>query len=194
MKRTFRVVLDFEKPVVELQKKIAEMEQLAKETGVNVSEDAKRLKKKADSLQKEIYAKLTPWQRVQLARHSDRPFTLDYIERIADDFVELHGDRYYADDAAMITGMARIEDFRVMLIGQQKGRDVKENLHRNFGMSNPEGYRKALRVMKLAAKFNMPIITFIDTPGATRASGRKNAARRKRSPAICWRWPACRCR
>ena len=166
MKRTFRVVLDFEKPVVELQKKIAEMEQLAKETGVNVSEDAKRLKKKADSLQKEIYAKLTPWQRVQLARHSDRPFTLDYIERIADDFTELHGDRYYADDAAMITGMARIEDFRVMLIGQQKGRDVKENLHRNFGMSNPEGYRKALRVMKLAAKFNMPIITFIDTPGA----------------------------
>lgn len=166
MKKTLRAVLDFEKPVVELHNKIAEMEKLAEESGVNLTDDTKRLKKKADTLQKEIYAKLTPWQRVQLARHIDRPYTLDYLERITTDFVELHGDRFFADDPAMVCGLARIDDFRVVIVGQQKGRDVKENLHRNFGMPNPEGYRKALRVMKLAAKFNLPIITFVDTMGA----------------------------
>lgn len=166
MKKTLRAVLDFEKPVVELHNKIAEMEKLAEESGVNLADDTKRLKKKADTLQKEIYAKLTPWQRVQLARHIDRPYTLDYLERITTDFVELHGDRFFADDPAMVCGLARIDDFRVVIIGQQKGRDVKENLHRNFGMPNPEGYRKALRVMKLAAKFNLPILTFVDTMGA----------------------------
>ncbi|RMH97224.1 MAG: acetyl-CoA carboxylase carboxyltransferase subunit alpha [Calditrichaeota bacterium] len=166
MKKTFRVILEFEKPVVELQKKIDEMEEYARETGVDLSEDIKRLKKKAEALRKEVYSKLTPWQRVQLARHSDRPYTLDYIERIAEDFLELHGDRYFADDEAMVGGLAKIDDYRVVIVGQQKGRDVKENLRRNFGMSNPEGYRKALRLMKLAAKFNLPVLTFIDTPGA----------------------------
>ena len=166
MKKTFRVVLDFEKPVIELEKKISEMEEYARETGVELGDDIQRLRKKADTLRKETYSKLTPWQRVQLARHSDRPFTLDHIARIADDFEELHGDRYFADDPAMIAGIGLIEGRRVVIIGHQKGRDVKENLHRNFGMSNPEGYRKALRVMRLGAKFNMPILTFIDTPGA----------------------------
>lgn len=166
MKKTFRVILDFEKPVIDLQKKIVEMEEYARETGINLTDDIKRLQKKAESLRQDIYSKLTPWQRVQLARHLDRPYTLDYIKRITNDFIELHGDRYFADDPAMITGLAKIDDYRVVLIGQQKGRDVKENLYRNFGMSNPEGYRKALRLMKLAAKFQLPIITFIDTPGA----------------------------
>jgi len=166
LRKSFRIILDFEKPVVELQKKINEMEEYSRESSIDLSEDLKRLRKKADSLQKEIYSKLTPWQRVQLARHLDRPFTLDYIKRITTDFIELHGDRCFADDAAMIGGIGVIDDFRVVIIGQQKGRDVKENLYRNFGMSNPEGYRKALRLMKLAAKFNLPVLTFIDTPGA----------------------------
>ena len=166
MKKTFRVILDFEKPVVDLQKKISEMEEIARETGVNVTDDIKRLKKKSETLRNDIYSKLTPWQRVQLAKHLDRPFTLDYIERMTTDFVELKGDRRFADDAAMIGGVGKIGDHRVVIVGHQKGRDVKENLHRNFGMSNPEGYRKALRLMKMAVKFNMPILTFIDTPGA----------------------------
>lgn len=166
MKKTFRVILEFEKPVIDLQKKIAEMEEYARETGVNLNDDIKRLQKKADTLRTDIYSKLTPWQRVQLARHLDRPYTLDYIKRITSDFMELHGDRYFADDPAMITGLAKIDNHRVVIIGQQKGRDVKENLHRNFGMSNPEGYRKALRLMKMAAKFHLPVLTFIDTPGA----------------------------
>ncbi len=166
MKKTFRQILDFERPVVDLQKKIAEMEEYSQETGIDITEDLKRLKKKAESLRREIYSKLSPWQRVRLARHADRPYTLDYIQRIATDFIELHGDRCFADDPAMVGGIARIEKYRVIVIGQQKGRDVKENLYRNFGMSNPEGYRKALRLMKLGAKFNLPVLTFIDTPGA----------------------------
>jgi acetyl-CoA carboxylase carboxyl transferase subunit alpha len=166
LKKTFRIILDFEKPVIELQKKINEMESYAAESGVDLSDDINRLRKKADSLRKEIYSKLTPWQRVQLARHLDRPFTLDYIKRICSEFIELHGDRAYADDPAMVCGIGQIDEYRVAIIGQQKGRDVKENLYRNFGMPNPEGYRKALRVMKMAAKFNLPVLTFIDTPGA----------------------------
>jgi acetyl-CoA carboxylase carboxyl transferase subunit alpha len=166
LKKTFRIILDFEKPVIELQKKINEMESYAAESGVDLTDDINRLRKKADALRKDIYSKLTPWQRVQLARHLDRPFTLDYIKRICSEFIELHGDRAYADDPAMICGIGQIDEYRVAIIGQQKGRDVKENLYRNFGMPNPEGYRKALRVMKMAAKFNMPVLTFIDTPGA----------------------------
>jgi acetyl-CoA carboxylase carboxyl transferase subunit alpha len=160
------MILDFEKPIVELEKKIQEMEDYANGSGLDLSEDIKRLSKKAATLQKEIYSKLTPWQRVQLARHPDRPYTLDYIKHIFTDFLELHGDRFFADDPAIISGLAMLDDQRVAIIGHQKGRDVKENLYRNFGMAHPEGYRKAIRVMKLAAKFNIPIISLLDTPGA----------------------------
>lgn len=160
------MILDFEKPIIELEKKIAEMETYASDTGLELSDDIKRLSKKAQTLQKDIYSKLTPWQRVQLARHPDRPYTLDYIRYMTTDFIELHGDRYFADDPAVVAGLAMIDDQRVVVIGQQKGRDVKENLFRNFGMAHPEGYRKARRVMNLAAKYAIPIITLIDTPGA----------------------------
>jgi acetyl-CoA carboxylase carboxyl transferase subunit alpha len=166
LKKNFKLILDFEKPVIELEKKITEMEEYAKEAGVNLTDDINRLEKKAQSLRKDIYSKLTPWQRVQLARHPDRPYTLDYIKRMTEDFIELHGDRYFADDPAMVGGIAKLDKHNVVIFGQQKGRDVKENLYRNFGMSNPEGYRKALRLMKLAAKFKMPVISLIDTPGA----------------------------
>ncbi|MGH1363259.1 MAG: acetyl-CoA carboxylase carboxyltransferase subunit alpha [Calditrichia bacterium] len=166
LKTTFREILDFEKPVVELQKKIVEMEETAKESGVDLRDDIKRLTRKADALRKDTYSNLTPWQRVRLARHADRPYTQDYIERIADNFVELHGDRSFADDPAMVGGIGEINGQRVMLIGHQKGRDTKEKVLRNFGMAKPEGYRKALRLMKLAQKFNIPVVTFIDTMGA----------------------------
>jgi acetyl-CoA carboxylase carboxyl transferase subunit alpha len=166
LKKNFKLILDFEKPVIELEKKITEMEEYAREAGVNLSDDINRLEKKAQSLRKDIYSKLSPWQRVQLARHPDRPYTLDYIKRMTEDFIELHGDRYFADDPAMVGGIAKLDKYNVVIFGQQKGRDVKENLYRNFGMSNPEGYRKALRLMKLAAKFKMPVISLIDTPGA----------------------------
>lgn len=166
MKTTFREILDFEKPVVELQKKIVEMEETAKESGVDLRDDIKRLTRKAEALRRDTYSNLTPWQRVRLARHADRPYTLDYIPRIADNFIELHGDRSFADDPAMVGGIAEIDGQRVMLIGHQKGRDTKEKVHRNFGMAKPEGYRKALRLMKLAEKFQIPVVTFIDTMGA----------------------------
>ncbi len=166
MKTTFREILDFEKPVVELQKKIVEMEETAKESGVDLRDDIKRLTRKAEALRRDTYSNLSPWQRVRLARHADRPYTLDYIERIADNFIELHGDRSFADDPAMVGGIAEINGQRVMLIGHQKGRDTKEKVHRNFGMAKPEGYRKALRLMKLAEKFQIPVVTFIDTMGA----------------------------
>lgn len=166
LKRSFRVILDFEKPVVELEKKITEMEEYARETGIDLSDDIKRLVKKATSLRQDIYSRLTPWQRVQLARHPDRPYTLDYIKRMTTDFIELHGDRHFADDPAIVGGIGKLDKYNVVIVGHQKGRDVKENLFRNFGMSNPEGYRKALRLFKMAAKFKMPVITLIDTPGA----------------------------
>lgn len=166
LKKNFKLILEFEKPVFELEKKITEMEEYAKEAGVNLNDDIHRLEKKARSLRKDIYSKLTPWQRVQLARHPDRPYTLDYIRRMTENFIELHGDRYFADDPAMVAGIAKLDKHKVVIFGQQKGRDVKENIYRNFGMSNPEGYRKALRLMKLAAKFKMPVISLIDTPGA----------------------------
>lgn len=166
LKKNFRMVFDFERPVVELEKKIVEMEEYARETDVDLSEDIKRLTKKAEALRKEVYSKLTPWQRVQLARHPDRPYTMDYINRIVNNFVELHGDRYYADDPAIVAGLGKMDDHPVAVVGHQKGRDVKENLYRNFGMPHPEGYRKALRVMRLSAKFGLPVLCILDTPGA----------------------------
>lgn len=160
-------VLDFEKPVVELERKIAEMRNLATGPGMDsLKTEIDKLEKKASKLRKEIFAKLTRWQKVQLARHPRRPYMLDYVERICDNWLELHGDRCYADDHAIVAGFATIEDEQVLLIGQQKGRGTKDNLFRNFAMAHPEGYRKAIRLMNLAQKFNRPVVTFIDTPGA----------------------------
>ncbi|GAB4380842.1 MAG: acetyl-CoA carboxylase carboxyltransferase subunit alpha [Calditrichia bacterium] len=166
LKKNFRMIFDFEKPVVDLEKKIVEMEEYARETGIDLSDDIKRLIRKSQNLRKDIYSKLTPWQRVQLARHPDRPYTMDYINRIITDFVELHGDRYFADDPAIVAGIGKLNGIRVAIVGHQKGRDVKENLYRNFGMPHPEGYRKAMRVMRLGAKYGLPIISLLDTPGA----------------------------
>lgn len=158
--------LDFEKPIIELEDKIAELKQLASVQDISVEEEIKRLSEKARKLRKEIYSKLTAWQHVQLARHPLRPYTGDYVDQMTDQFVELHGDRSFADDPSVVGGLMMLEDKRLMLIGHQKGRNTKENIHRNFGMAHPEGYRKALRLMKLATKFGLPIVTLIDTPGA----------------------------
>jgi len=164
--KTQKFVLDFERPVVELEEKIEEMREYALSSGVMLEEDIKRLEKKARQLRKEIYSNLTRYQRVQLAKHPLRPYMLDYVEGMCSFFEELHGDRFFSDDKAMVAGIAQLEDYSVIIIGQQKGRGTKENLYRNFGMSNPEGYRKAMRIMDLVVKFNKPIITLIDTPGA----------------------------
>jgi acetyl-CoA carboxylase carboxyl transferase subunit alpha len=158
--------LDFEKPIAELEAKLVDMKQLAQENNVDVAEAVKSLEAKIKNLKKEIYSNLTRWQRVQLSRHPDRPYTLDYICEMADKFVELHGDRAVKDDKAMIGGFAEIGGQSIMIIGHQKGRNTKQRQLRNFGMANPEGYRKALRLMKLAEKFNKPVVTLIDTPGA----------------------------
>lgn len=158
--------LDFERPIVELEDKIAELKQLATIQDISVDDEVKKLGEKARKLRKEIYSNLSAWQHVQLARHPLRPYTEDYIEEMTDEFVELHGDRAFADDPSIVGGLMMLEDKRVMLIGHQKGRNTKENIHRNFGMPHPEGYRKALRLMKLAEKFDLPVVTFIDTPGA----------------------------
>jgi acetyl-CoA carboxylase carboxyl transferase subunit alpha len=158
--------LDFEKPIAELESKLSDMKQLAKESNVDVSDAVKSLEEKIHDLKKDTYQNLTRWQRVQLSRHPERPYTLDYIYDIANKFVELHGDRSVKDDKAMVGGIAEIEGISVMLIGHQKGRNTKQRQLRNFGMANPEGYRKALRLMKMAEKFDLPIVTFIDTPGA----------------------------
>lgn len=160
------MLLDFEKPIFELEAKLADMKQLANDSNVDVSEAVKSLEEKIISLKKDTYKNLTRWQRVQLSRHPDRPYTLDYIQTIADRFVELHGDRQMGDDKAIIGGFGEIAGQSMMLIGHQKGRNTKQRQFRNFGMANPEGYRKALRLMQLAEKFNKPIVTFIDTPGA----------------------------
>ncbi|NMM48202.1 acetyl-CoA carboxylase carboxyltransferase subunit alpha [Marinigracilibium pacificum] len=159
-------MLDFEKPIAELEAKLSDMTKIANESGVNMDETIKSLENKIKDLKKETFANLTRWQRVQLSRHPERPYTLDYIYELTDDFVELHGDRSVSDDKAMVGGFGTIDGKTYMLIGQQKGRNTKQRQTRNFGMANPEGYRKALRLMKLAEKFNKPIITFIDTPGA----------------------------
>lgn len=159
-------MLDFEKPIIELDQKLADMKQFAVENNVDVSEAVKSLEEKIAKLKKTTYANLTRWQRVQLSRHPDRPYTLDYIETICDTFIELHGDRGFGDDKAMVGGFGEMGGHSIMFIGQQKGRNTKQRQYRNFGMANPEGYRKALRLMRLAEKFNKPIVTFIDTPGA----------------------------
>jgi acetyl-CoA carboxylase carboxyl transferase subunit alpha len=160
------VALDFEKPIYELDAKIEELEKIGANTNLDVEKEIKQLREKADETKKTIYGSLSPWQRVQLARHPERPYTLDYISRIFTDFMELHGDRRFSDDPAIVGGFARLDGDPVTIIGTQKGRNVKENVHRNFGCPHPEGYRKALRIMKIAEKAKTPIISFIDTPGA----------------------------
>lgn len=159
-------VLDFERPIVELEKKIAEMRAYAVEENVELADEIKRLESRLQKLMQETYSKLSRWQRVQLARHPDRPYTLDYVERIFTDFVELHGDRLFSDDPALVGGLGKLDGRPVMVLGQQKGRTTKQKLYRNFGMMNPEGYRKAIRLMNLAAKFRRPVVVFVDTPGA----------------------------
>ena len=163
MKITF---LDFEQPIAELEAKIEELRFVQDDSALDISAEIVRLQKKSQTLTKGIYAKLTPWQVSQVARHPQRPYTLDYIQHLFTDFEELHGDRNFADDHAIVGGLARFNGQTVMVIGQQKGRDTKEKIHRNFGMPKPEGYRKALRLMRLAEKFAVPLLTFIDTPGA----------------------------
>lgn len=158
--------LDFEKPIIEIEKKIMEMERLALTSEVDFSNELTALKNKLAKMRRDIYSNLSRWQRVQVARHPKRPYTLDYISRIMEDFIELHGDRGFRDDPAIVGGFARFDGKSVMVVGQQKGRDTKENIRRNFGMMHPEGYRKALRLFKLAEKFRVPVVVFIDTPGA----------------------------
>ena len=163
MKTSF---LDFEQPIAELEGKIENLRYAQDDSAVDISEEIGRLEKKGQTLTKDIYAKLTSWQICQVARHPQRPYTLDYLERIFTDFEELHGDRAFSDDHAIVGGLARFNGQSVMVIGHQKGRDTKEKIFRNFGMPRPEGYRKALRLMKLAEKFGIPVFTFVDTPGA----------------------------
>jgi len=158
--------LEFERPLIKLQKKIEEMEQLSSSGNVDLSKELDALKDKLARMRKEIYGGLSRWNRVQVARHPKRPYTLDYIKYLTSDFVELHGDRNFRDDPAIIGGFAKMGKHKLMVVGQQKGKDTKENIRRNFGMMHPEGYRKALRLFKLAEKFHRPILIFIDTPGA----------------------------
>lgn len=163
MRNTF---LEFEQPLAELENKIEQLRYVQADSAVDISEEIVRLQQKSQTLAKDIYAKLTPWQTALVARHPQRPYTLDYVREIFTDFHELHGDRMYADDQSIVGGMARFNSVPCMVIGHQKGRDTKERAARNFGMPRPEGYRKALRLMRLAEKFRMPVFTFIDTPGA----------------------------
>jgi acetyl-CoA carboxylase carboxyl transferase subunit alpha len=163
VKTTF---LEFEQPIAELESRIEELRFVQDDSAVDISEEIQRLQKKSQALTKEIYAKLTPWQVAQVARHPQRPYTLDYVGMLFTGFEELHGDRSFADDASIVGGLARFDGVPCMVIGHQKGRDTKEKIARNFGMPKPEGYRKALRLMQLAAKFELPVFTFVDTPGA----------------------------
>lgn len=163
MKFTF---LDFEKPIAELEQKIEQLRHVSSDSAVDISEEIGRLQQKSEALTTNIYAKLTPWQTAMVARHPQRPYTFDYIREIFTDFHELHGDRMFKDDQAIVGGLARFNGEACMVIGHQKGRDTKERARRNFGMPRPEGYRKALRLMRLAEKFNLPVFTFVDTPGA----------------------------
>jgi acetyl-CoA carboxylase carboxyl transferase subunit alpha len=163
MKTTF---LDFEQPIAELENKIEELRFVQDESAVDISDEIHRLAQKSQQLTKELYSRLTPWQVSQIARHPQRPYTLDYISQIFTDFHELHGDRTFGDDLSIIGGLARFNGASCMVIGHQKGRDTKERAMRNFGMSRPEGYRKAMRLMRLAEKFDIPVFTFVDTPGA----------------------------
>ena len=161
-----RQYLEFEIPVIEMEDKIAELKHLASVQNVSVDDEVNRLTDKADKLRREIFSKLSAWQKVQLARHPQRPYSLDYINYMTDDFTELRGDRSFADDPAIVGGLMTLVDKRIMVVGQQKGRNTKENIYRNFGMAHPEGYRKAQRLMRLAEKFRLPVVTLIDTPGA----------------------------
>ncbi|MGP4071270.1 acetyl-CoA carboxylase carboxyl transferase subunit alpha [Piscibacillus sp. B03] len=159
-------VLPFEKPVVELREKIAELKKITAESDIDFSDEISKLEGRLEKLEQEVYGHMSPWERVQMARHPERPTSLDYIENLFTNFLELHGDRYYGDDEAIVGGIAKFEGIPVTVIGHQRGKDTKENIRRNFGMPHPEGYRKALRLMYQAEKFNRPIITFIDTKGA----------------------------
>lgn len=161
-----RFYLDFEKPIQELELKIDELKKLSDDSDIDLSQEIKKLNKKLKELKVEIFSNLTPWQKTQIARHPERPYTLDYVSMIFDDFIEIHGDRRFGDDPAIIAGIGKIEKQSFALVGHQKGRTVKERVYRNFGQAHPEGYRKALRLMNLAERFSIPIITMIDTPGA----------------------------
>jgi acetyl-CoA carboxylase carboxyl transferase subunit alpha len=161
-----RHFLDFEQPIAELESKIDELRYVQNESAVDISDEIDRLSQKSQQLTRDVYANLTPWQVTQIARHPQRPYTLDYIQQICTDFQELHGDRHYGDDLSIVGGLARFNGLACVVLGHQKGRDTKERTLRNFGMSRPEGYRKALRLMKLAEKFGLPVFTFVDTPGA----------------------------
>ncbi|HTZ11581.1 MAG TPA: acetyl-CoA carboxylase carboxyltransferase subunit alpha, partial [Candidatus Margulisiibacteriota bacterium] len=158
--------LDFEKPILELEKKIEELKAFVSDKNIDLSSEVRRLEEKLEHLKKDTYTNLSPWQKVQLARHPKRPYTLDYIGMILADFIELHGDRSFSDDKAIVAGFAKLDNQKLLVLGHQKGRDTKENLKRNFGCAHPEGYRKALRVMQLAEQAGLPILIFIDTPGA----------------------------
>ncbi len=159
-------MIEFEKDIQEIEKKIIELKEFSKSKGIDLTGEIEKLKVEYENKLKEIYSELTPWKKVQVARHPERPYTLDYIGEICEDFIELHGDRLCADDAAIVAGIGKIDGVKVMVIGHQKGREVEDKIYRNFGMANPEGYRKALRLMKMAERFNLPIVTLIDTPGA----------------------------
>ena len=176
-----QIFLDFEQPIAELVQKIEELRFVQNDSVLDISEEIERLQKKSNELTKNIFAKLTPAQIMQVSRHPQRPYTLDYIEALCTDFEELHGDRHYADDYAIVGGLAKFEGRSVVVIGHQKGRDTKAKIRRNFGMPRPEGYRKALRLMKMAEKFGLPVLTFIDTPGAYPGIG---AEERNQSEAI----------
>jgi len=180
--------LSFEKPIVELEEKIEELKEFQQKHSdenrkVNLSSEIKKLEDKLHSLKKEIYDNLTSWQRVQIARHPQRPYTLDYIDMLSGEFIQLHGDRLFSDDRALVSGLVKIENQKFLVIGHQKGRDTQENIYRNFGCAHPEGYRKALRLMQLAEKFDLPILIFIDTPGAYPGVG---AEERGQAQAIAW--------
>lgn len=175
--------LEFEQPIADLQAKIEELRLVGSDNSLNITDEITRLQDKSKSLTESIFGNLSSWQIAQMARHPQRPYTLDYISQIFTDFEELHGDRHFADDAAIVGGIARLEGRPVMVIGHQKGRDVKEKVRRNFGMPKPEGYRKACRLMQMAERFNMPLLTFIDTPGAYPGI---DAEERGQSEAIAW--------
>ena len=189
--------LDFEQPIAELEAKIDELRYVSDDADVNINDEVTKLREKSRALTESIFSNLTSWQVSQLARHPQRPYSIDYIERLFTDFEELHGDRHYADDHAIVGGVARLSGKPVMVIGQQKGRDTREKLHRNFGMPRPEGYRKALRLMQLAENFKLPVLTFIDTPGAYPGIGAEERGQseaiaknlivmsRLRTPVIC---------
>jgi len=182
--------LDFEQPIAELEDKLRELTAAGRDNAIDVDDEVGKLRSKLRSKTAEIFRDLSPWQITQLSRHPGRPYTSDYIAVICDEFHELAGDRMYADDAAIVGGPARVIGRPVMVIGHQKGRDIKSKVRRNFGMPRPEGYRKALRLMQMAERFGLPILTFIDTPGAYPALAPRNAAKAKRLPATSKRWPS----